>query len=78
MRNHSILRCSLAAAGLLGALTAPSLLADSFAGFLPGNLVVSRSVYTGDAGTVTVGEKLPPNCPSTATCPTAGATDTGA
>jgi hypothetical protein len=28
----------------------------------PGNLVVSRSVYTGNASSVTVGETLPPNC----------------
>ena len=30
--------------------------------FYPGNLVVSRSVYDGNAGTVTVGEALPPGC----------------
>jgi hypothetical protein len=28
----------------------------------PGNLVVSRSVYNGNASSVTVGETLPPNC----------------
>jgi hypothetical protein len=28
----------------------------------PGNLVVSRSVYAGNASSVTVGETLPPNC----------------
>jgi hypothetical protein len=43
--------------------------------FTPGNLVVSRSVYAGNAGTVTIGETLPPNCvPSKAnkvTCGTA-------
>jgi len=39
-----------------------------FDGFIPGNLVVSRSVYMGTASTVTVGQSLPPNCPSTATC----------
>lgn len=32
--------------------------------FWPGNLVVSRSVYDNQAGNVTVGEALPPNCPS--------------
>src|SRR5580693_903244 len=32
----------------------------------PGTLVVSRSVYTGTAGTVTVGQILPPGCPGTA------------
>jgi hypothetical protein len=30
--------------------------------FTPGNLVVSRSVYAGSSGTVTVGQTLPPNC----------------
>ena len=30
--------------------------------FRPGNLVVSRSVYTGEASTVTVGQTLPPGC----------------
>jgi hypothetical protein len=30
--------------------------------FKPGNLVVSRSVYVGVPGTVTVGETLPPGC----------------
>lgn len=30
--------------------------------FLPGTLVLSRSVYVGDASTVTLGETLPPGC----------------
>src|SRR5215831_17723068 len=30
--------------------------------FRPGTLVVSRSVYAGDAGTVSVGQTLPPGC----------------
>jgi hypothetical protein len=30
--------------------------------FLPGTLVLSRSVYLGDASTVTLGETLPPGC----------------
>jgi uncharacterized protein (TIGR03437 family) len=38
----------------------------AFSGFTPGNLVVSRSVYTGDANTVTVGQSLPPVCPASA------------
>ena len=50
----------------------------SFSGFTPGNLVVSRSVYTGTAATVTVGQPLPPNCPATASCGTGTATDKGA
>ncbi len=39
-----------------------------FEGFIPGNLVVSRTVYMGTASTVMVGQALPPNCPTTATC----------
>src|SRR6266404_7989916 len=63
----------------LMALVSVPVFADSvFTGFLPGNLVLSRSVYTGDASTVTVGQKLPPNCPATAACPTGTATNTGA
>ena len=50
----------------------------TFSGFTPGNLVVSRSVYTGDASAVPVGQKLPPICPATAACGTIVATDTGA
>jgi hypothetical protein len=34
--------------------------------FTSGNLVVSRTVYTGDANTVAVGQSLPPVCPATA------------
>jgi hypothetical protein len=33
--------------------------------FFPGNLVVSRSVYSNNASAVTVGEILPPNCANT-------------
>ena len=35
--------------------------------FKPGTLIVSRSVYQGTAGTVTVGQILPPGCPGTPT-----------
>jgi hypothetical protein len=38
---------------------------DSDFRFLPGNLVVSRSVYDNKASNVSVGEILPPNCAST-------------
>jgi hypothetical protein len=48
----------------------------NFWGFFPGNLVVSRSVYTGTASTVTVGQQLPPVCGTQATC-TAKATYNG-
>ena len=50
----------------------------AFNGFTPGNLVVSRSVYTGTASTIAVGQPLPPICPSTAACGRGIATDTGA
>src|SRR6266567_2515597 len=72
-----LLGATAIAAGLGGVAYAQSG-SPGFTGFHPGNLVVSRSVYTGIANTVTVGQKLPPNCPATATCPTGGATDNGA
>jgi hypothetical protein len=49
---------------------------STFPGFLPNNLVVSRSAYTGTASTVSIGEILPPVCGSQATC-TAAATNNG-
>lgn len=60
-------------------LSAAPLLAQpaAFTGFTPNNVVVSRSVYTGTASTVTIGQALPPNCPSTAACGTGKATDNG-
>jgi uncharacterized protein (TIGR03437 family) len=50
----------------------------AFSGFTPGNLVLSRSVYTGDGFTVVAGQPLPPVCPTTASCGTGKATDNGA
>jgi hypothetical protein len=56
----------LVAAATFAAFAVPaSLAAQDFVGqpqFLPGNLVVSRSVYDNLAGNVTVGETLPSNC----------------
>ena len=49
---------------------------DGFRGFFPGNLVVSRTVYTGTGATVKIGQQLPPVCGTGATC-TAKATDDG-
>jgi hypothetical protein len=43
----------------------------------PDNLVLTRSIYSGIASTVTIGEPLPPNCPSTAACGTGTATNNG-
>ena len=50
---------------------------STFPGFTANNLVLSRSVYSGTASTVTAGQTLPPVCGTQATC-TAGATNTGA
>ena len=50
----------LAALALPGLVCATSI--PSFTGFEPHNLIVSRSVYQGTAGTVTVGQTLPPGC----------------
>ncbi len=57
---------------------------NTFTGFTAGNLVLSRSVYTGDASTVVKGQALPPVCPASAeaaaagACKAAKATDNGA
>lgn len=55
-----------------------STFAQTFGGFSSGNIVVSRSVYSGDATTLAAGQPLPPVCPSTAKCGTAKSTDSGA
>ena len=44
--------------------------------FIPGDLIVTRSVYTGTASTVTIGQTLPPVCGTQATC-NGKATDNG-
>jgi uncharacterized protein (TIGR03437 family) len=46
---------------------------NTFSGFTSGNLILSRSVYAGDASAVVVGEALPPVCPATANAAAAGA-----
>jgi uncharacterized protein (TIGR03437 family) len=55
-----------------------SAFAQSFSGFTTGNIVVSRSVYSGSAATLAAGQPLPPVCPSTASCGTTPATASGA
>jgi hypothetical protein len=40
-----------------------------FSGFTPNNLVVTRSVYSATASSITLGEQLPPVCGTQATCP---------
>src|ERR1039457_3557202 len=56
-----------AAIALPGIACAP--LFAQFSGFTPNNLVVSRSVYSATASTITIGEQLPPVCGTQATCP---------
>jgi uncharacterized protein (TIGR03437 family) len=46
---------------------------STFTGFSSGNLVLSRSVYTGDPSSVVVGSVLPPVCPASANAAAAGA-----
>ncbi|GAB2558836.1 hypothetical protein [Rhodanobacter koreensis] len=68
--GHSIRR-RVVAALVIGALTACGMAnADDYSHghgfqFLPGNLVVSRSVYDNKSSNVVVGTILPPNCAST-------------
>ncbi len=58
---------------LLLSAAAAGLSASAQTVLTPGNLVVSRSVYQGNASTVTVGEVLPPGCvPNAATKVTCG------
>ena len=72
-------RLALNTAALLFLIAAASFAqTNSFSGFTPGNLVVSRSVYSGTASTIAIGQPLPPICPSTAACGNAIATDNGA
>lgn len=58
--------------GLTALFGAAAMAQPAFPGFTAGNLVVSRSVYTGDANTVTVGQPLPPVCPASAETAKAG------
>ena len=54
-----------AAAGLIVAgMTGGAFAQSTFPGFTTGNLVLSRSVYTGDANTVVLNQALPPVCPA--------------
>lgn len=59
VRKSVFLRCAivLAAVGVAAA--------EDRQFFLPGNLVVSRSVYDNNANTIAVGTPLPPNCAKT-------------
>jgi uncharacterized protein (TIGR03437 family) len=46
---------------------------NTFSGFTAGNLVLSRTVYTGDQSAVVVGQTLPPVCPASANTASPGA-----
>lgn len=71
-------RVAVVALSAIAAASAVPALAGTVAVTLtPNNLVLTRSVYAGTAATVTIGESLPPNCPSTAACGTGKATDNG-
>lgn len=78
MRIPNRAKCVIAASALLAAgIFASSLTANSDDHDAPrfkfkrGTLVLSRSVYAGEAGSVTVGQTLPPGCtPGTITLPT--------
>ena len=51
---------------MIAAMSSVAVAQSTFPGFTPGSLVVSRTVYTGDANSVTVGQSLPPVCPASA------------
>jgi hypothetical protein len=80
LSSNRATRLMLRHGACLVALGAAALAASAQTAFTAGNLVVSRSVYSGTASTVTVGQTLPPNCvPSKAnkvTCGTAVANGT--
>ncbi len=76
--NSSRVGVVLSSGIVLWAAVAAFAQTGAFSGFSPGNLVVTRTVYTGTASTIAVGQPLPPVCPTTAACGTATATDNGA
>ena len=78
LKNRISSQCRLACSLVIVGFLAPVALPQSFPGFTSGNIVVTRSVYAGDATTVVVGQPLPPVCPATAACGTGKATDNGA
>ncbi len=59
-----------------GAAQARQMTSNAATFFSPGNLILSRSVYAGNAATVTVGQALPPVCGSGTSC-TGKATNDG-
>jgi hypothetical protein len=67
-RSHALGKSITALTLAIVANSVPAL-AQAFGGpfpyFLPGNLVVSRSVYDNNANNIAVGTQLPPNCAKT-------------
>lgn len=59
-RFRSFVTFGVVAGTLLSALSAEAVHASSY--FLPGNLVVSRSVYDSNPNNIALGTVLPPNC----------------
>jgi uncharacterized protein (TIGR03437 family) len=66
MHIKSFLQWAAAAAIVTGMTGGAFAQSGTFTGFSSGNLVVSRTVYTGDANTVVLNQPLPPVCPATA------------
>lgn len=64
MKLHFIASAALAALALPFSLSGQEFGFPHQQPFFPGNLVVSRSVYDNRAGNVSVGQALPPDCPS--------------
>jgi uncharacterized protein (TIGR03437 family) len=62
LKNSGVVCLLMAAIGGVVAVAQPT----TFSGFTSGNLVVSRTVYAGDANSVAVGQSLPPVCPASA------------
>lgn len=72
IHNSKLITLSVLLSGL-----AATAFGQTFPGFTPGNIVVSRSVYVGSPSTLALGQPLPPVCPTTATCATTPAIANG-
>jgi hypothetical protein len=73
-KRFSIVAAVALASGISAAALAQT---STFSGFTPGNVIVSRTVYSGTSSTIAVGQALPPVCPATAACGTGKATSDG-
>ncbi|SPE42171.1 Glycerophosphoryl diester phosphodiesterase (modular protein) [Candidatus Sulfopaludibacter sp. SbA3] len=75
MLKNGVVRLMIAALAFVSAAT---VWGQSFSGFTAGNLVVSRTVYTGSPATLAAGQPIPPVCPAAAACGKTVASDNGA